>query len=231
MTGRPVESVLCWDIDGTLLTTGRAGIGAWEQAVLETTGSELRLAEFRTAGLTDVEIARLLAGQVEASPRPELVEEIVSRYEAWLPIRLHDRRGQVLPGVLEILTWNHERKAFPSLLLTGNTAGGAAAKLNHYGLDAFFDVGAFASFVNPDRVSIAREAARLARELVGTDLSPARLVVIGDTPHDVACGKAVGARTLAVATGTYTVAELEATSPWRVLPGLPDPEGFAKLVE
>ncbi len=225
-----MESVLCWDIDGTLLTTGRAGIGAWEQAVKEATGRELRLAELRTAGLTDVEIAHLLAEQVEPSPPSGLIEEIVSRYETWLPIRLHDRRGQVLPGVVEILEWNHERKAFPSVLLTGNTAGGAAAKLAHYGLDAFFAVGAFASFANPDRVSIAREAARLARELVGNDLSPARLVVIGDTPHDVACGKAVGARTLAVATGAYELSELQTCAPWHALSTLPGPEAFAALV-
>jgi len=230
VSARNFRSVLCWDIDGTLLTTGRAGIGAWEQAILETTGRQVSLAELHTAGLTDIEIARLLAVEAEPAASDALVAEIVSRYEAWLPVRLHDRRGRVLPGVREILEWNREQAAFPSLLLTGNTAAGAAAKLAHYGLDEFFPVGAFASPLQVDRPSIAREASRLVGRMLGGEYPAERLVVIGDTPHDVSCGKAVGARTLAVATGAYSVVDLAATEPWRVLARLPDPGALAEMV-
>src|SRR5207253_7203684 len=134
-----------------------------------------------------------------------------------LPARLHDRQGSVLPGVREFLDWNRNRAHLPCLLLTGNTLRGAEAKLRHYELAQFFDRGAFARLDAADRVSVAQEAAAIARELLGESFAPDRMVVIGDTPHDVACGRAVGARTVAVATGMYGVAELEAAGAWLAL--------------
>ena len=114
-----------------------------------------------------------------------------------------------------------------SMLLTGNLAGGAEAKLRHYGLWEFFaETGGAFCVEGSDRPSIARRA----RELVG-EPDGDRIVVIGDTPHDVDCGKAIGARTLAVATGpVYSLDELRACEPWLAMEELPEPREFARVV-
>jgi len=112
-----------------------------------------------------------------------------------------------------------------NLLLTGNVREGAEAKLRHYGLWEFFaQTGGAFSVESSDRPSIARAA----RALVGEGYEPERSYVIGDTPHDISCGKVIGARTVAVATGPgYSLAELEACEPWLALEALPAPGEFA----
>ena len=118
------------------------------------------------------------------------------------------------------------------MLLTGNVAGGAEAKLRHYGLWSFFGAGGAFSVEGSDRPSIARRARELAaRHGDGQPPTGQQMVVIGDTPHDVSCGKAIGARTLAVATGpSYDLDALRACEPWAALPELPPPEELARLV-
>lgn len=212
---------LFWDIDGTLLTTARAGIFAWEDAILEVTGERVEFGSLRTAGLTDAEIALLIA------PDPEVAGRILRAYERLLPSRLSRRRGHVLPNVRENLAALASRGDVVSLLLTGNVAGGAEAKLRHYGLWEFFAGrdGAF-SVEGSDRPSIARRA----RELAG-EPDAQSMVVIGDTPHDIGCGRAIGARTLAVATGPgYGLDELRAHDPWRAVEQLPPASAFAELL-
>lgn len=224
------EAVLCWDIDGTLLTTARAGIGAWEQALAEISGLARDLDRYPTAGLTDVEIAQTLLREAGRDGDATLLARLVHRYEEVLPVRLHDRRGHVLPGVREFLDWNRCNARVPCILLTGNTEAGGLAKLRHYGLAEYFAAGSFSSLEAGDRVSVARRVVEIAAGLLGERFAPGRMVVIGDTPHDVACGRAVGARTVAVATGTYGVAELEAAGAWRTLPALPQPPAFFALL-
>jgi phosphoglycolate phosphatase-like HAD superfamily hydrolase len=115
-----------------------------------------------------------------------------------------------------------------SLLLTGNTQSGASAKLAHYGLLEFFQDGGF-SERDDDRAVIARAAVERARH-AGCGVEPARTYVIGDTPHDVNCGAAIGARTIAVATGRHSAEELSLASPWRVLAQLPPPADFMAIL-
>ena len=103
-----------------------------------------------------------------------------------------------------------------SLLLTGNTPTGAWAKLEHYGLARYFAGGAFC-IDGDDRPSIARRALTVAAEQAGGPVDPRSTYVIGDTPHDVRCGKEIEARTVAVASGTYSVDELAAEDAWLVL--------------
>jgi phosphoglycolate phosphatase len=217
-----MTTVLFWDIDGTLLTTARAGIHAWEEGVAELVGKPVDLSEFQTAGLTDVEIARRLAATHGLGAAG--AHGLLRSYERRLPECLGRRNGTVLPNVLPILERLRGRPDVHSALLTGNTRSGAAAKLRHYGLARFFEGGAFADGTN-DRASIARTALAQAREIVGT-VSPEEIYVIGDTPHDVACGKAIGARVVAVATGGYSLEQLRATDPWWLLPSLPEPGQF-----
>jgi phosphoglycolate phosphatase-like HAD superfamily hydrolase len=221
-----VTLVLFWDIDGTLLTTGRAGIFAWEDATQEIVGrSVVDFSPLKTAGLTDVEIARKILMLHDLDPTRGLEVRLLRRYEELLPLRLPWRKGQVLRGVREVLEFLRHRPDVVSLLLTGNTRTEASAKLRHYGLAEYFDGGAFADAAT-DRPSIARAALALARERVGERVRLEQTYVIGDTPHDVHCAREIGARSIAVASGPYTVEDLNRHNPWWVIECLPDPPTF-----
>lgn len=228
MTETPPSArhVLLWDVDGTLLTTARAGVFALEEAAREVLGGEQDFSRLATAGLTDAEVVELCIRTAGQDPSPETVEAFLRAYERYLPDRLHWRAGSVLPGVIEILDDLAARPEAVSLLLTGNTPAGARAKLRHYGLWDYFAGGAFCESMEP-REPIARRALALAEELLGPEAVDDGVFVIGDTPADVRVGKAIGARTVAVASGPSPLAELEASEPWLVWPSLPDPESFA----
>jgi phosphoglycolate phosphatase-like HAD superfamily hydrolase len=220
-------TTLFWDIDGTLLTTGKGGVPAWEQAVLELTGKPFQLSSIRVPGLTDYQIAVRTFELLDIEPTMDLVSRLVARYESLLPITLPSRQGTVLPNVREILELAAARSDVRSYLLTGNTRAGARAKLTHYDLLRYFPDGAFAEDIR-DRATIAARGLELARQR--PPLFEDRVFVIGDTPHDVHCANAIGARTIAVATGGYTEAELLEHRPWRVFAELPPPETFLSLV-
>ena len=222
-------TVLFWDIDGTLITTGRAGMFAWNDSVLELTGREFDLkTEIRTAGLTDYQIAVRTFEAMGLNAEDGLLDRLVRRYEELLPSSLPRRNGYVLPNVRAILEHFKDRSDVRSYLLTGNTRGGARAKLTYYGLADFFPDGAFAED-SGDRSSIARRALELARR--AAPVADDRLFVIGDTPHDIECAKAIGARTIAVATGGYALDELKSHDPWRAFSELPPAGEFAGLID
>jgi phosphoglycolate phosphatase len=218
-----VTVVLLWDIDGTLLSTARAGILALERAALERTGVAVDLSDMPTAGLTDGQIARRILDSVDA---PADVAGFLEAYERELPGVLGLKQGRVMPGVLAILDDLAGDPSVLSLLLTGNTEGGAAAKLAHYGLAGYFGRGGAFCVDGGERAEIAARAVVLA----GEAFAPERTFVVGDTVHDVACARAVGVRCLAVATGGATAAELAAAGAWRVLDRLPGPDEFRALV-
>lgn len=216
---------LLWDIDGTLLLTARAGVFALEDAALEVLGVQLDMSSMRTAGLTDAEIALDIC---RAHGHDERAGDFLRAYARLLPDRLHRRRGEVLPNVREDLEALDARDDVVNLLLTGNIREGAEAKLRHYDLWHFFaKTGGAFSVEGSDRPSIARAA----RGVVGDAYDGDRAYVIGDTPHDISCGKVIGARTIGVATGPgYTLAELEACEPWLALEELPGPEGLLSVL-
>lgn len=221
-----MSQVLFWDIDGTLLTTARAGVFALEDAAREVCGSSPDFQTLHTAGLTDAEVAALAIETCGGQASPELVDAFLRAYERRLPDSLHRRKGQVMPGIVAVLDYLADRKDVTSLLLTGNTPAGASAKLTHYGLDGYFDGGAFCIDTG-GRASIARRARELAEERLG-ELSDERVYVIGDTPHDIRAGKAIGARTVAVGTGPVPFDELLACEPWLAFERLPEPERFVE---
>jgi phosphoglycolate phosphatase len=223
-----VTRVLLWDIDGTLLSTARAGVFALEQAARDVCGMERDLSSLDTAGLTDGENAAAVLEHCGHPVTDAEVARFLRAYESHLPDRLGWRQGEVLPGVVAVLEHLGERDDVLSLLLTGNTPDGARIKLAHYGLDHFFDSGAFCQDLE-DRLSIARRGAALAAERAG-ELHAESLVVIGDTPHDVRAGREIGARTLAVASGQYSRAQLEEAGPWTAVDELPPPDAFVRLI-
>lgn len=224
-----MSSVLFWDIDGTLLATGGAGMFAWNDAVREQTGRDFDLkTALRSAGFTDYQIGVRTFEVLGLTPTEEQVNRLVRRYEELLPASLHRIAGRVMPHVRAILErLAAERPDVRSYLLTGNTAAGARAKLTHYGLWDLLSQGAFCIDATA-RASIAVRAVDLARAEGPVD---GALLVIGDTPHDIECANAVGAKTIAVATGGYDLHELLAHHPWRGFEELPPPDDFIRLID
>jgi phosphoglycolate phosphatase-like HAD superfamily hydrolase len=223
-----MSTVLFWDIDGTLLATGGAGMFAWNDAVREQTGCDFDLkTTLRSAGFTDYQIG-VRTFEVLGIPATDGdVDRLVRRYEELLPASLFRKEGRVLPNVRAILErLAAERPDVRSYLLTGNTAAGARAKLTHYGLWDLLSRGAFCVEATA-RAGIAARALALARQ----DGPVGCAIVIGDTPHDIECANAVGARTLAVATGGYALPELLAHRPWHGCEELPGPDAFLALIE
>lgn len=216
---------LFWDIDGTLLSTARAGIFALEEAALEVCGQPLDLSTMNTAGLTDAEIAVAICRHFGQEDR---AGDVLRAYVRLLPERLGWRRGEVLANVRENLEALHARDDAVNRLLTGNVRDGAEAKLRHYDLWHFFaETGGAFSVEGSDRPSIARAA----QALVGDAWDAERTYVIGDTPHDIGCGRVIGARTIAVATGPgYSLTDLAECEPWVALEALPGPGEFTRLL-
>ena len=221
--------ILFWDIDGTLLSTGRAGVFAWNDSARELTGRDFDLTDVRTAGMTDHQIAVKTLEMLGVEQSPANVERLLRRYEELLPSSLPRRNGRVLDNVREILEHlRAERPDVRSYLLTGNTRDGARAKLTYYDLMHFFPDGAFAEDTGA-RAGIAARALELAKK--AGPIAEETIFVIGDTPHDIECAKAIDAKTIAVATGGYSVEELAAHNPWRLFETLPGPEEFVRLIE
>src|SRR5476649_2067144 len=162
MTSITPLTVLFWDIDGTLLTTGKAGVPAWEAAVLEATGKAFQLSSIRVPGMTDYQIAARTFALLDVPATADGLKRMVKRYEELLPSTLPSKQGRVLPNVREILESLRGRADVRSYLLTGNTRGGARAKLTHYDLFHYFSDGAFAEDQG-SRSSIATRALELAR--------------------------------------------------------------------
>ena len=223
---------LFWDIDGTLLTTGRAGLIAWEDACRAITGQSLDFQTLKTDGLTDHQVAIRIM-EVAGYPADEgSLRRMVDIYERQLPERLPLRKGRVLEGVRESLDYfRTQRPDVHSMLLTGNTERGARAKLTHYGLIEFFEGGAFSTDAGP-RSRIAERALEMVRgRYPEAAIEPGHVLVIGDTPHDIDCGRAVGARTIAVASGVYGAEALRAHGAWRVMDRIPPVDEFVAIID
>ena len=223
--------LLLWDIDGTLLASGGAGMRALEQAVstLHLQGRAADLSTIDWAGRTDRWIAEAIFAKYGVEHTPANVTRLLDTYIGNLPTYL-DRFSAVLPGVVEILDAAAARDDVHQGLLTGNLQRGAATKLGHFDLWRFFAFGAFADD-SPLRNDLGPHALRRATAHTGVCFAPHDVWIIGDTPHDIACGKVIGARTLAVATGHHTRAELAVHEPDALLDDLSVPASFWSALE
>ncbi|HWR42198.1 HAD family hydrolase [Sporomusa sp.] len=224
-------NILFWDIDGTLIRTSKAGLFAFCQATEELWDTSVDLANITAAGMTDNFIARQIIQSVfQREAKQEEINLLCRRYESILPAQLNAKQGWVLPEVQNILSRLYERDDCKLLLLTGNSSQGAQVKLRHFELAGFFDFScsAFAGQCEL-RVDIARSALEIVRSHWG-DPKQHAICVIGDTPHDIQCGKAIGAYTISVATGTYSAEQLQSCSPWWNVETLPVPESFIEKI-
>jgi phosphoglycolate phosphatase-like HAD superfamily hydrolase len=205
------KRLLLWDIDGTLISTGAAGHRAIELATAQRfRGGDLEGVEI--AGRTDSGIAHQILAKYGEPLTEENVTTFLDLYLELLAQELPRSKGRVMPGVLEILKRLEHQPDTTLGLLTGNLKRGARLKLEHYRLWHFFAFGAFADD-HHDRNELGAFALARAHEGTGGKFLPAQVDVIGDTGHDIACGKACGARTIAVATGSWPRARLAEYTP------------------
>jgi len=218
-----MKTLLLWDIDGTLTLSGGAGMAALEAALQREfgVGAPTPTKGIDFAGRTDTWIMRQIFARIGLPGSEANLSRLLAAYLAELPAALQNPGTCILPGVSAALEQLAARGDCAQALLTGNVERGARIKLNHHGLSHYFAFGAFADD-SEFRNELGPFALRRARAHHGVEFAPDRVFVIGDTPHDIACGKAIGARTVAVATGRYSVAELRAESPTLVFADLSD---------
>jgi len=203
-----IKAVL-WDIDGTLLTTGGAGAVAWQRAFEELYGVEANIDEHTRAGMTDPEITEIIFNQVVGREgSPEERAQVVAKYLSYMPDAVGESSGyRVMPGIAEILP----RLADAGIaqgVVTGNVEAAARIKLARGDLDKYFSFGGYGSD-DRDRVKVTERAIERGGEVIGTPLDRATTIAVGDTPRDVSAGHGAGIRVVGVATGAYSIAELE----------------------
>lgn len=219
------QRLFLFDIDGTLLLSGGAGEAALEDAMEARFGSRDGLQSITLAGATDAAIARQLLAFHEVEATMEEIQHFLDLYLESLHRRLPQHPGTLLPGIVELLDLLRATPGAALGLLTGNLRRGAEIKLSHFGVWDYFEFGAFADD-HADRNQLGPFALARAQAHHGLEFSPRQTYILGDTPRDIECGRAIGAWTVAIATGQYSVAELAEHQPDYLLADLSRPDEF-----
>jgi phosphoglycolate phosphatase len=204
-------AVCLFDIDGTLLSSGGAGQAAMEVALQATFGITDPTEGISVAGRTDRAIVTELMTFHSVDNTDANWTRFVDAYLKQLPYELASRHGLILPGVQELLAGLHHREPLTLGLLTGNFRRGAELKLSHYQLSEYFSGGGYGDD-HFERDDVAKAALADVRNKAISS-GNADVWVIGDTPADVKCGRSINATVIAVATGQYSMDELEACDP------------------
>ncbi|MBL8922415.1 MAG: HAD family hydrolase [Myxococcaceae bacterium] len=228
---RVKPTVLLFDIDGTLITTGGAGRLAIVRAFATVYGRPDACDHFSFSGMTDRAIVRLGLDQIGVTAADSTIDELLARYvelleeEVW---KMDDARYRIHAGMLEAIDAGHANRCAVGLG-TGNVKSGAMAKLRRVGLHQRFDFGGFGDD-HELRPELIRRGAERGAQRLGVSLAEARVVVIGDTPKDVAAAQAIGAESIAVATGGHRADELWATGATHVFEDLSRPGAIEALL-
>jgi phosphoglycolate phosphatase len=224
-----VTTVLLFDIDGTLVLTGGAGQRAMACAFEELFGVGDAFRDMQMAGRTDTWI--LATAAAAHGILPSDLSAFKDLYLAHLEreLKAPNPRKLVMPGIRPLLDALASRDDVYLALLTGNYREAARLKLEHFDLWRYFPCGAFADDA-PDRNSLVPKALDRIRACGGPSVEAAGAIVIGDTPHDVACARAAGSRAVGVATGPFSVAELRESGAEIVFDDLSDTDAFLKIV-
>ena len=205
--------LILFDIDGTLLSAGRAARDSILAALDSVLGWKGSADGNDFSGKTDPQILRELVEETVGPDRFDAtLAEVLDCYVEELSKRLRPEAVVPKPGVPELLRRLAREPRVVLGLLTGNIERGARLKLQPPGFNRYFPFGAFGND-SADRYCLPSVAVARAREHIGRDFPPACVVVIGDSVHDVGCGRALGARTIAVATGPTPPEMLEAERP------------------
>lgn len=227
-----MPKLVLFDIDGTLVLTGGAGLSAMNRALEEVLGHSDGLNGIPVAGRTDWALLADAAGKVNRELDEPLLATLRDRYVANLAVEI-ERPGRgvkaVMPGVNELLSELESRDNAFLGLLTGNFEEGARIKLAHFDLWRYFPCGAFGGD-SSDRNALVPFALERARLCGLPAISASDVLVVGDTPHDVACAHAAGATPVAVATGSYSVDQLRESGAEIVFKNLSDTKAFLELL-
>ena len=209
--------LVLFDIDGTLIRTGGAGMRAFAHVFATEFNATEGFERLSFAGRTDGSLLREFFAVHSIPATEENFRRFFNRYVFWLHHLLQTSQAQVCAGVWEFIRGLKALEPPPLLgLLTGNIRTGAEIKLRHLQLWDEFATGAFADD-HEERGQIARIARSRGSELLNEDLAGDQVLVIGDTPLDIRCAREIGAKVLAVATGGTPLAELQAHQPdWAV---------------
>jgi phosphoglycolate phosphatase-like HAD superfamily hydrolase len=211
--------LVLFDIDGTLILTGGAGMKAFAEAFADEFDLPNATESMDFAGRTDRGLACQIFRANHIPPTESNFQRFTEAYTQRLANHLPADNTQPLTGVVELLDAIEAMTAPPTLgLLTGNLPIGAELKLIHYNLWHRFEFGAFGDSTE-NRNEIARTALESARNQF-PNLNPSEILIIGDTPADIHCAQTIGAQVLAVATGNFTEAELAAHQPTYLAPNL-----------
>lgn len=206
------QHILFFDIDGTMLSTGGAGQRAMELALVEEFRIRFPFEDVLTAGRTDCGIADEIFLKYQLEDSPQERQRFMKSYLERLPECLRTLPGALLPGVKELLEQLHRLENVHLSLLTGNYVEGAWIKLRHFGVDHFFKSGGYGDD-HPHRDDVARLALQNVRGHLNRHVEGHDTCVIGDTPADIRCARAINARAAAVATGVYSREQLSPHSP------------------
>ena len=213
LTSPDMVRLVLFDIDGTLVHTGGAGIKAFARVFATEFGAQDGIERMKFAGRTDVSLVREFFGLHGIPATSANFERFFDRYVYWLDHILGHSHSAECPGMRDFIADLQALPEPPLLgLLTGNIRLGAEIKLRHFGLWDCFVTGGFADD-DENRDHIAMAAKQRGGRVLGRELRGEEIVVIGDTPLDIRCGRAIGARVLAVATGGARYEDLAAHQP------------------
>jgi phosphoglycolate phosphatase len=227
-----VSALLLFDIDGTLLMSGGAGVRAMTRAFDMVFGVPNAFEGIPIAGFTDSFLVSRALARAGVADTPDAHETFRTTYLEVLSEEIQKPgRGQkgLMPGVPALLEEVARGSNLYAALLTGNYEPAAQIKLAHFGVARYFSWGAFGED-SPDRKELARVALQRAEERAVPPAARENVVVIGDTPHDVDCARAIGARVIAVATGGHSFEELEQCRADEVLHDLRDTDALMRLL-
>ena len=195
-------TVLLFDIDGTLVSTGGAGRLAYERAFAAEFGPDHGLLDFSFSGMTDPLLIRRGLEAAEREVTPEAVEEMIERYLEHLPSTIEEASEYVVhPGASSLVAEMAGESGYAVGLGTGNVESGARLKLEPAGLNDHFGFGGFGSDAE-DRAELLHVGACRGAHRLGRSVEVCRVVVIGDTERDIDAAREIGAETVAVDTGT-----------------------------
>jgi phosphoglycolate phosphatase-like HAD superfamily hydrolase len=215
--------LVLFDVDGTLLSSGRRGLGAFSEALRRTYGTDGDVASYRFEGKLDpVIVLELMQGA--GIPEAVVTERRAAALALYLDLleeALAAEPPSLKPGAAELIDRVAASGSVVPALLTGNVHRGARIKLTAAGLWGRFRFGVFGDEADL-RVDLGPIALARALELTGRPFAPSETVVVGDARADVECGRAIGARVVAVATGRTPAEELRAAGADVVLPSFAD---------